>query len=437
MKKVLSLLLMVLLTLSFSSCGAENVGRGDVPGATLGEDGLGRVEAESADVSSMDSTLGTSYAPSESPEYSASMDGSLGTSSAPSESPEGEPGTSAEVKPAAGTLTCGEWSDLKNLDFWKNLLRENDWFQLMEQRNLYTDEVAVVSVKDKQQNPCYNAKVELVSAENAVLYTGKTDVYGMAYLPYDLSNVGKVPATVLVNGDVKVDFSAEITEVVLDSGRSDVTELDVMFTVDTTGSMADELRYLQAELENVIRKVSVSSQNTLSIQMALVFYRDKGDVYEVETVAFSDHLDSVIITLNKQSANGGGDYPEAVHTALEKSLYGPQWRENAVKLMFLVLDAPPHSEKEISGIDKKLKTDVSYAASQGIRIIPIASSGVDRETEFLLRSYAVMTGGTYIFLTDHSGVGNSHLEPTVGEYQVEALNSCLIRIIKEYCKIAS
>ena len=44
-----------------------------------------------------------------------------------------------------------------------------------------------------------------------------------------------------------------------------------------------------------------------------------------------------------------------------------------------------------------------------------------------------MTGGTYTFLTDDSGVGNSHLEPTVGDYEVEYLNDCNIRITSEYC----
>ena len=44
-----------------------------------------------------------------------------------------------------------------------------------------------------------------------------------------------------------------------------------------------------------------------------------------------------------------------------------------------------------------------------------------------------MTGGTYTFLTNHSGIGNSHLEPTIGEYEVEKLNDLLVRVISEYC----
>jgi hypothetical protein len=48
-----------------------------------------------------------------------------------------------------------------------------------------------------------------------------------------------------------------------------------------------------------------------------------------------------------------------------------------------------------------------------------------------------MTGGTYTFLTNHSGIGNDHLEPTIGDYEVEKLNDLMIRVIKEYCGISS
>ena len=42
------------------------------------------------------------------------------------------------------------------------------------------------------------------------------------------------------------------------------------------------------------------------------------------------------------------------------------------------------------------------------------------------------TGGTYVFLTDDSGIGNSHIKATVGNYQVESLAELMIRLIKKY-----
>jgi len=40
-----------------------------------------------------------------------------------------------------------------------------------------------------------------------------------------------------------------------------------------------------------------------------------------------------------------------------------------------------------------------------------------------------------VFLTDHSGIGGKHLEPTTDEYKVEPLNELLVRIITEYTSI--
>jgi hypothetical protein len=60
------------------------------------------------------------------------------------------------------------------------------------------------------------------------------------------------------------------------------------------------------------------------------------------------------------------------------------------------------------------------------------ASGADKDTEFLMRFFAISTGGTYVFITDHSGVGNPHLIPSVGEYTVEPLNDLMVRLINEY-----
>ena len=97
--------------------------------------------------------------------------------------------------------------------------------------------------------------------------------------------------------------------------------------------------------------------------------------------------------------------------------------------MFLVLDAPPHDDAQI--VDSVNKS-IREAAEKGIRIVPIASSGIDKSTEYLLRTMAFTTGGTYTFLTDDSGVGNSHLKPTVGAYNVEKLSDMMIRIVNSY-----
>lgn len=335
----------------------------------------------------------------------------------------------------SGVLTAGKWKDSKNLDFWKELVTRQEIMSIMNKVDLHPVNAVPVSVKDSAGNPCYNAKVELLDESDNVIYTAVSDVLGNAYLFYNLNaNDNQLPEYIRC-GNQKVRFEKDtVTQIALDSESEKVTKLDLMLMVDTTGSMSDELEYLKKELDNVIGQVANENQ-TLSIRVSVNFYRDEGDEYVIKEFGFTDKTEVALKQLSEQYASGGGDEPEAVHTAFNSIVNGHDWRADAVKLCFLVLDAPPHYESEVQGINATMQGYVESMSAKGIRIIPVASSGVDKHTEILCRNWALMTGGTYTFLTDHSGVGNSHIEPSIGFYQVEKLNSLMVRVIKEYCSI--
>lgn len=332
----------------------------------------------------------------------------------------------------AGLLTGGEWNDNKNFSFWTDLLtKRDDWSYMPERWNLNTLNRIAVTVTDGDK-PAENVTVKLVSGKS-VLWKAVSDNNGNAYLFKTLSNSGQyVPTKIVAEQGGKtlteVEYSQgeEITlNVSSQTYGGDV--LDLMFMVDTTGSMGDELSYLQVELYDIVEQVS--SNNQIPVRLSVNFYRDEGDDYVVRTNDFTTDIDAAIHELSQEYAAGGGDYEEAVEQALYEAVNYNTWQEGNTKLMFLILDAPPHYSSDNA---EKLSSVLAQAAAQGIRIIPVASSGVDTETEFLCRTFAVATGGTYTFLTDHSGVGGSHLEPTVGYYQVEKLNDMIVRIIDSY-----
>jgi hypothetical protein len=97
--------------------------------------------------------------------------------------------------------------------------------------------------------------------------------------------------------------------------------------------------------------------------------------------------------------------------------------------LFLLLDAPPHYTQEVI---TSLELNLTKAAEKGIKIVPITASGIDKATEYLMRSFAILTNGTYVFITDDSGIGNDHLEPTIGDFEIEKLNDLLVRLVGEY-----
>ena len=95
----------------------------------------------------------------------------------------------------------------------------------------------------------------------------------------------------------------------------------------------------------------------------------------------------------------------------------------------MLLDAPAHHNDNVI---KSLHSSIEAYAKAGIKIIPVAASGVDKNTEFMLRFFAVSTSGTYVFLTNDSGIGGDHIQASVGEYEVELLNELIVRLIDKY-----
>lgn len=201
------------------------------------------------------------------------------------------------------------------------------------------------------------------------------------------------------------------------------TRLDVALVVDTTGSMQDELEYLKVEIDGIARAIH-RRYPKVDQRFALILYRDYGDSYVTRTFDFTGSLEEFRKSLSRQSANGGGDIPEAVHLSLEQSLK-LSWRGgNTARVMFLIGDAPPHLEHERHSLES-----IRSLRKRGVTVFPVAASGAKKRAEFVFRVAAFLTRGRYLFLTDHSGVGNPHAKPHASKYNVERLDQLMIRMI--------
>jgi hypothetical protein len=201
-------------------------------------------------------------------------------------------------------------------------------------------------------------------------------------------------------------------------------ELDVQLLLDTTGSMGDELEYLQSEFDAIAAQLKTRFPN-VTPRWSLVVYRDKGDDYVTRAFDFTADTARFRQNLRAQSAAGGGDTPEAVVEGLKKGLE-QSWRpaNNVAKLSFWVADAPAHP-----GEGRALAAAVRDAKKKGVHVYPIASSDTDDTAEYQMRATAQMTGGRYVFLTSDSGIGNSHAEPHIPCYNVTRLDHAIVRMI--------
>jgi hypothetical protein len=344
-------------------------------------------------------------------------------------------GQSQSTYTRPGLLTAGEWNDNKNHDFILNLIQTNADFRTFEkmwQFNLRNQ--IKVHVSDNG-SPVNNTRVELLDDVSNVICSACTDNNGIAYLFANLRNTDQnktafIRVSKATSDTIEFDPEKNSYEFSLsDNQPQQKKSLDLMFLIDTTGSMSDELEFLKIELEDIINQASMDNTN-MNIRLSVNVYRDKGDDYVLRTMPFEENIDSQTAFLRKQSADGGGDWEEAVEQALSDALEDHDWSDGATaKLLFMVLDAPPHNTAEIR---KEMHRLTALSSEMGVRIIPIVSSGIDKVTEFLFRSLSMATGGTYVFLTNHSGIGEAHIEPTIGPYEVELLNELLIRVINEY-----
>lgn len=343
----------------------------------------------------------------------------------------------------AGQITAGEWNDLENWDFFQHLF-DSSFTQMPEIWQIFPENRVSVKISDNSGNPIINANVKL-KMNGKTVWENQTDNSGMAELWIDLFtiipdeqsqgiDISKLSLDIN-NGEKVVSyvklFSEGVNELKLSSSSNFSERAEICFIVDATGSMGDELEYLKVELQDVIKKVQLEYPDIV-VATSSVFYRDKGDDYVTRKSAFTDDVFKTIDFIKAQSADGGGDFPEAVHSALDVAINDIQWSSKSkTRIIFFLLDAPPHNEKDVI---ENLHKNIEKSAKHGVKIIPIAASGIDKETEFLLRFMAVATNGTYVFITDDSGIGNSHLEATVGEYEVEFLNDLMVRLIGEYLK---
>lgn len=223
-----------------------------------------------------------------------------------------------------------------------------------------------------------------------------------------------------------LDFSAAEHEAARDAfeQRAAHVSLDVSLVIDTTGSMGDELSYLQTEFVAISSAIEAKYPDA-DQRWSLVLYKDQGDEYVTRWFDFRSDALEFRSRLAEQSASGGGDFPEAPDAAFE-IVNQLAWRSDpgTARLAFWVADAPHHAENAAA-----LQTGIEGAMAQDIHVYPVASSGIDELTELTMRSAAQLTGGRYLFLTDDSGVGNSHKEPSIPCYFVTQLDAAILRMV--------
>lgn len=298
----------------------------------------------------------------------------------------------------------------------------------------------LLEVKDGRGRPVGDAEVAVQGTSGHAMWA-RTDAGGRAWLhPDAFDPLRSAFYDVAVRKDGVQSWARlargqkSAVEVVLDAAPAPArARLDLVFLVDATGSMSDEIDKLKATLRTITAEVAALPSRP-DICLGLVAYRDRSDAFLLRSHDFTNDVGGFLQqALYPLHAGGGGDYAEAMNEALHETVHQLSWRgDGTTRLVILLADAPPHLDYGAPHYDD----DMLAALGKGIKVFGVGASGLDRQGEFIQRQIAQYTGGKFVFLTyaeahrPGSGPGRETVHD-VKNYSVDTLDRLIVRLVTE------
>ena len=157
------------------------------------------------------------------------------------------------------------------------------------------------------------------------------------------------------------------------------TGLDVAFVIDTTGSMGNDLASAKTHAERLARAVIDDFHNGRVSVTQYKDHPDQGDPFAARLeVGLTTDVTQVQSALNRLSATGGGDYPEAVLSGVMTALNGLAWRDGATKIAVVIGDAPGKDPEPFTGYT------VPQVLRRALEIDPVNIYGVTTRNHHLV-----------------------------------------------------
>jgi len=120
---------------------------------------------------------------------------------------------------------------------------------------------------------------------------------------------------------------------------------DIVFLQDTTGSQGPYIKAATQAIRGICDKIAAASELSKDqIRFGLIAFRDhppQDHTYVTKPFGFTSDVAMMQKNLSSLVAAGGGDGPEAQTAAMAAAL-DLNWAEDAIKMVVLITDAPPH-----------------------------------------------------------------------------------------------
>jgi hypothetical protein len=193
--------------------------------------------------------------------------------------------------------------------------------------------------------------------------------------------------------------------------------IEVLFVLDTTGSMGGLIEGAKLKIWSIATQM-LQAKPAPRLRIGLIGYRDRGDAYVTRFTDLTEDVDAVYAQLTQFQAGGGGDAPESVNQALNEAVTRPSWSQDpkALKLVFLVGDAPPHMDYQD---DVKYQTSCALAQKRDI-VINTIQCGAMSDTARFWEDIARRGGGCF---TATGQTGNMQAIATPYDTELTKLNA--------------
>ena len=182
----------------------------------------------------------------------------------------GTPLKPVNEEPQARQLTAGEWNDLNNWDFWRDLMNSQDWSKMQSHWGFFTDDKISVRLvnKEKKALPGYEVAVKSGSEDmwkSVTNYNGTAELWPSLCMCANQSlrlEIRDSKGSIVESRELKPKQKQQQITVILDEKPQPINKLDILFMVDATGSMGDEINYLKSELQDIISRVKYFGNQT-------------------------------------------------------------------------------------------------------------------------------------------------------------------------------
>lgn len=332
------------------------------------------------------------------------------------------------------SIQAGEIDDNQR---WDEYLRYRSQYRGPAVHDVNVSERYVIRVQDAASRGILNALVRVSDGET-LIFEGRTYADGRTlFFPGAFSgtaNVGTFRVYAEKDGVSETyDMAREqqdqwVVELEAAASFGSTVPLDILFLLDATGSMADEIGQIKSTLASISERINGFPSHP-DLRFGMVIYRDRGDEFVTRTYQFEPDVRKFVSAVEEVAADGGGDEPESLNEALHTAVHTPEWRlDDAIRLIFLVADAPPHLDY---AQDYDYAKEMAAAHQRGIKIFAIASSGLNEQGEYIFRQVAQHTMGRFIFILYGDGNGGLSTPHDVGQYTVEQLDDLVVRLVEE------